>query len=161
VGEGSTFWLELPTLDQTVEQETEPRPRTVLYVEDVPSNFTLLENILALRSEVQLIAATHGQAAIDMARAEQPDLILLDLHLPDLPGVDVLRHLKGDPATAAIPITVVSGDISTEQIELLQNAGALSYLTKPLDVGSVLRLVDAVLSETQPSPARQGEVNRT
>jgi CheY-like chemotaxis protein len=80
-----------------------------------------------------------------MARDERPDLILLDLHLPDMRGEEVLRQLKDDRAVRHIPVAVLSADAMPDQPKHLQASGAMTYLTKPLDISRVLRLLDDVL----------------
>jgi len=162
-GQGSTFWFELSPASQP-EDDTPgleanhdlqviagySEPRTVLYVEDNPTNFTLMERIIGHKDGLRLIGATRGQSGLEMARIHRPDLILLDLHLPDIAGQEVLRQLMENPETAAIPIAIVSADATPGQIERLLDAGARSYLTKPLDVGSILRLFDQTFAPKDP-----------
>lgn len=118
---------------------------TVLYIEDNLSNLALVQRILARRPEVRLIQAVQGRAGLSLAREHRPDLILLDLHLPDIHGSEVLRLVKDDPATSKIPVVVISADATTGQIERLIAAGARDYLTKPLDVRKLLSLLDEAL----------------
>jgi CheY-like chemotaxis protein len=107
---------------------------TVLYVEDNLSNLTLIEHLLADHAEIKLITAMQGRLGLDLARQHHPDLILLDLHLPDMPGWEVLAQLQSDDATRNIPVVAVSADATPRQIERLLKAGARAYLTKPLEV---------------------------
>lgn len=95
-----------------------------------------------------MITAGQGQLGLDLAAADPPDLILLDLHLPDLAGTEVLRRLKADPLTAEVPVIVLSADATPGQAERAKGAGALDYLTKPIDVGRVLDLLDKVSSRS-------------
>ncbi|MEA3212751.1 MAG: hypothetical protein QOE70_5808 [Chthoniobacter sp.] len=165
IGTGSTFWVELPlvqrvpaTPEQTLEASPPsvaqaPRctaPRTLLYIEDNPSNLRLVERILARRPEITLLSAGEGSLGLELARQHLPDLVLLDLHLPEMQGDEILLHLRADPRTAQIPIVMVSADAPTAQIERLRAAGANDYLTKPIDVRNFLALVDA----TEPRSAR-------
>jgi PAS domain S-box-containing protein len=115
--------------------------RTIVYIEDNLSNVRLVEQLLARVSGVRLIAAKQGKLGIDLVHRHDPDLILLDLHLPDLHGREVLEQLKGDPATASIPVVILSADASPAQLERLCAAGAAGYLTKPIDVQSLLDMV--------------------
>ena len=141
---GSTFWIGLPLTDspldrlagQRVEHEAlgADADRKVLYIEDNLSNLSLVEQMLADEAGVQLITAMQGQLGLDLARKHQPNLILLDLHLPDLPGWEVLNRLQKDESTAHIPVVVVSADATPRQIERLKTAGATAYLTKPLEM---------------------------
>jgi CheY-like chemotaxis protein/anti-sigma regulatory factor (Ser/Thr protein kinase) len=96
---------------------------TIVYVEDNLSNLRLVERLVARVPEVRLIPTTHGTLAIDLARQHHPDLILLDLHLPDLNGRDVLDRLKRDPATATIPVVVLSADANPARLARLGAAG--------------------------------------
>jgi CheY-like chemotaxis protein len=161
--EGTTFWVELPliqrtpaatvrSLDAPIRSIAEaPRctaPRTLLYIEDNLSNLRLVERILARRPEVKLISAMQGSIGVELARQHQPDLILLDLHLPDIQGDEVLRQLRADPRTAQLPIVMISADATSAQIERLRTAGANEYLTKPIDVRRFLALVDATEPRT-------------
>jgi signal transduction histidine kinase/CheY-like chemotaxis protein len=116
---------------------------SVLYIEDNPSNVRLVEKIFALASDMGLSVARDGAAGLALARAELPDLILLDLHLPDMSGEQVLAALLADPATAEIPVVVVSADASPVQTKRLRAAGAVGYLTKPFDVDQLLAAVRA------------------
>jgi CheY-like chemotaxis protein len=117
----------------------------VLYIEDNLANLTLIERVLARRPQTKLLSALQGQLGLDLAREHRPDLILLDLHLPDLPGEEVLARLAREPRTRHIPVVVLSADATPGQIERLLAAGARAYLTKPLDVPSFLKLLDASL----------------
>lgn len=122
------------------------RTSTVLYVEDSPSNLRLVERVLAQRPAVELLTATRGEEGIRLAREQRPDLVLLDLHLPDVTGNEVLRRLREDPATGEIPVVVVSADAIPSQVERLLAAGAHAYLTKPFDLARFLELVDEALA---------------
>jgi CheY-like chemotaxis protein len=121
--------------------------RTILYVEDNLSNFELVEQILRERPGLKLLAAMQGRLGIELAQRHQPDLILLDVHLPDLQGDEVLRLLKDDPATRDIPVVIVSADATAGQIRHLFDLGAHNYLTKPLHVSRFLEVIEEVLSE--------------
>ena len=155
LGEGSSFWVELAvaeepqlgeahaTLPTEVGTNAGARARgTVLYVEDNLSNAKLVQRIFEQRTTVTLLEAMQGRLALDLARQHHPDLILLDVHLPDLSGAEVLRLLRGDPRTADIPVAIVSADATRSQIDRFLEAGAQDYLTKPIDVAVLLALVD-------------------
>ncbi len=119
--------------------------RTLLYVEDNLSNLRLVEHILARRPELKLHAAMQGRLGLDLIREHHPDLVLLDLNLPDLPGAELLAILRHDPSTRDIPVVVISADATRHQIDRLTQAGARAYLTKPLDVKRFLEVVDELL----------------
>ncbi len=158
LGVGSTFFVELPVADPpsgmaSVEAadggDAAPpvasASTTVLYVEDNPSNVKLVEKVLARRPAVSLIVAMQGRPAIRLAVEHLPDLILLDLHLPDISGDNVLHELKSDPRTARIPVVMLSADATPGRLEqLVKSGGATGFLTKPFDVARLLDLVDSV-----------------
>ncbi len=118
------------------------RPRTVLYVEDVASNVKLVEQILRRRPEITLVSTARGESALALAKEHQPDLVLLDLHLPDIPGEEVLARLRADEETDAIPVIVLSADATSAHRRDLMAAGADEYLTKPIGVRELLDLMD-------------------
>jgi PAS domain S-box-containing protein len=158
-GEGSTFWVELPLSHELPGARPARKPDahrpgsngvphsavpiTLLCIEDNLSNLRLIQRILARRPEVNLISATLGSNGLALAREHLPDLLLLDIHLPDIAGEEILRQLRADPRTAQIPIIMVSADATLAQIERLRSAGANDYLTKPIDVRKLLALIDA------------------
>ncbi|MDQ6847677.1 MAG: ATP-binding protein [Candidatus Dormibacteraeota bacterium] len=119
--------------------------RTVLYVEDNLATISLVESIFALRPNVRLLTAMQGGLAVDLAREHCPDLVILDLHLPDLNGDEVLRRLRHDKRTASIPVVIYSADATEPQVRRLLSAGALAFLTKPARVTELLELIDGVL----------------
>ncbi len=156
---GSTFWIDLPmaseappaAVREALEQGSgSPACRgTVLYVEDNTSNVRLMERVLERRPGVALRHAPNGAAAVALARTARPDLVLLDLHLPDMSGEEVLRQLWEDIDLRRIPVAVLSADATPGQTRRLLAAGAIAYLTKPLNIAQVLRLVDDLLAPRQ------------
>jgi PAS domain S-box-containing protein len=128
--------------------EAPHREATLLYVEDNLANLSLVETILLSRPGWRTVPALQGQLGVELAREHVPDLVLLDLHLPDIPGDEVLRRLRADRRTAHIPVVVVSADATAASLERLRQAGADAYLTKPLDVDEFLAVVERFL----PSP---------
>jgi len=167
---GSTFWVQLPTPGETqlagggpaevtetalpVDERTKVGTSlyTVLLIEDTLSNLNLVERLLSRWPGVTLIPAMQGRLGLELARQYHPDLVLLDLHLPDLSGERVLSELKADPATRDISVIVVSADATAGQVERLKAAGAIEYLTKPLDVRQFLSVVSDVLGRVQQDP---------
>jgi len=125
---------------------------TVLCIEDNRSNLELVQRVLARRPEVTLLVAMQGQPGLEMARTQAPDLILLDLHLPDMTGEEVLRGLRETPQTRGTPVVVISADAIPAQIERLLAAGAQAYLTKPLDVKQFLSILDQMLLDRGARP---------
>ena len=154
-GEGSAFILTLPcALDpDTVRSDLDalaPSPagyhrRLVHYVEDNETNVEVMRGILAQRPQVEMQVSITGLDGLAAIRACRPDLILLDMHLPDISGMELLRHLKQDPATSDIPIVVVSADALAQQIAAAFEAGCTHYLTKPVSVSELLSVVDDLL----------------
>jgi PAS domain S-box-containing protein len=172
IDQGSTFWVELPVAERPElpadEPETEdaadeapehPATRiTVLYIEDNLSNLQLVDRVVSRRPGVTLISAMRPMLGLDLAREHDPDLVLLDLHLPDMPGEEVLRRLRNDLRTAEIPVVILSADARPSLIKRLLGAGARAFLTKPLDVAELLALLDQVADEREAaaaSPAAQ------
>ncbi len=159
-GEGSAFWLELELADRPalpapardrraarIDAPTSPWPRaTVLYIEDNLANLTLVESMLEARPGLSLISALQGRLGLELARQHAPDLILLDLHLPDMHGADVLTGLREDPRTAGIPVLVISADATEDTIRRLRAANVADYLTKPLDLDAFLAAVDRAIT---------------
>lgn len=158
-GEGSIFSVELPVAGGPATEDDLPAaggepgpqeqagpPRTVLYIEDNLSNLRLVERILARCGGPRLLAAMQGRLGLELARQHRPDLILLDLNLPDLPGHEVLQRLRADPQTRDIPVVVISADATPGQVERLRAAGARAYVTKPLDIPRFLAVLDEHLN---------------
>jgi CheY-like chemotaxis protein len=123
--------------------------RTILYVEDNVANFELIQQVLADYSKIKLLWAADTKAGLEAARSNQPNLILLDLHLGGSDGAELLKQLKQDQGTEEIPVVVVSADATSSQARRLTELGAHTYLTKPLDVKQFLQLVDELLGEKE------------
>jgi len=114
----------------------------VLQIEDNPSNASLVEQILSRREHVRLVSAREARSGLALARQHRPDLVLLDLHLPDLSGDELLYRLKAVPELADTKVVVVSADATPDRIRAMLDLGVEGYLTKPVDVDALLRLVD-------------------
>ena len=162
IGQGTTFWVELPRVESQldlherisshIKQESgkETIKGTVLYIEDSAANIQLIKVVLEnLRPSTFLIAHMFGKDAVKIASEYHPDLILLDLDLPDIHGSEVLRLLIANQATSSIPVVIVSVDASPKQKERLMIDGAKDYLTKPLDVLNFLKVLDGILEPLQ------------
>jgi PAS domain S-box-containing protein len=160
VGEGSTFWVELALAEapeDVYQHETLAIPaldpeqtsgtRTVLYIEDNLSNLDLIQRILSRRREIRLVTALQGRLGLDLATQHRPDLILLDMNLPDIPGEEVLRRLRDAPQTRWLPVIVISADATAERIQGALAIGARAYLTKPLSVGKLLTAMRETLNQ--------------
>jgi CheY-like chemotaxis protein/two-component sensor histidine kinase len=163
-GEGASFTIELPIVDppearlsiiepdRVLVSPEATKTHTLLLIEDNLSNIHLIERILKQRPSIGLISAMQGGIGLELAREHQPDVILLDLHLPDLSGADVLNHLRADPETKFLPVVVASAEASPGQVTRLLEAGAVAYLTKPLDLGSFLSTIDGILAGSKDEP---------
>ncbi len=158
-GHGTTMSIELPRTDRREasergEGQAPRRPeltgRTLLYIEDNLANLNLVESALDRFAEVRLLPAMQGKLGLELAREHHPDLVLLDLHLPDMAGREVLLRLKAEPKLRDIPVIVVSADATERQQELLLASGAAAYLTKPLDIRQFVALVAESLSPEDP-----------
>ncbi len=153
LGSGSTFTVELGVAAPTEDEAVPPpmvsrvpplrRPVRVLYIEDNHTNRQLLQHVLGERPGVELFLAPTGTAGVEQAHKARPDLILLDLDLPDLTGEEVLNQLRDDEDTAVVPVVVLSADATGDQHERLRAQGVVMYLTKPIEVAQVIDVVDA------------------
>ena len=163
VGTGSTFWIELRStaapkltagkseLDAPTQLQQAPgaRQHTLLYVEDNPANMRLIEELIARRPDIRLLTAVNGTAGIALARANAPDVILLDINLPGISGLDVLKILREDPATTHIPVVALSANAMLRDIELGLELGFFRYLTKPIKVKEFMATLDVALEFSQ------------
>jgi PAS domain S-box-containing protein len=154
---GSAFRLELaaarPPIDalRDVTPHAEQvvhtyEPATLLYIEDNLANLSLVETFLAFRPGWRVIPALQGGIGLELARESRPDLVLLDLHLPDINGEEVLKRLRADERTASIPVIIISADATRATLDRLRKAGADAYLTKPLDMDEFLDTVERYLT---------------
>jgi DNA-binding response OmpR family regulator len=126
----------------------------VLYVEDVELNFVLVQAGLARFPGVQLIRAATGAEGVRMVRSEHPDFVLLDMHLPDISGLEVVRQLSEDIALQRLRVTILTGDELTMDVIKAMSLGAFEYWIKPVDVRVLRDGVRRALSGNRPDPAR-------
>ena len=159
VGTGSVFWFELnltaaprpsagavePFAVAPARAEAETQARTLLYVEDNPANLMLVEDLIARRSDISLLSASDGSSGIEIARASQPDAILMDINLPGISGIQALNILAADPLTAHIPVIALSANAIPRDIEKGLEAGFFRYLTKPIKVSEFMATLDMAL----------------
>ena len=163
VGAGSMFWfnLNLASEQQYVVETTEPRalmhahaqhgamPRTLLYVEDNQANMLLVEQLIGRRPDLHLLSARDGVTGIEMARIHQPDVILMDINLPGMSGIQALKTLREGKLTAHIPVIAISANAMHHDIRKGLDAGFISYLTKPINVSDFMGTLDTVLECTE------------
>ena len=157
-GNGATFVLELPRAatesappafgdDEVNLTDAAYRQRVVHYIEDNETNAEVMRGILALRPQIKVEISALGLDGLSAIRQRRPSLILLDMHLPDIDGLELLRHLQADPETSDIPVIVVSADATQERIREAIAAGATHYLTKPVNVPQFLAALDELLEQ--------------
>jgi CheY-like chemotaxis protein len=168
VGVGSVFWVELklthaPHLDVReagdaalagMQVPDGTRIRTVLYVEDNPANLELVEQIIARRTDLRLLGAADAKLGIEFALAYQPEVILMDINLPGMSGVEAMKILRADLSTAHIPIIALSANALPHDIKKAMEAGFFNYLTKPIMVNQLLGALDAALKFSQTTSRR-------
>ena len=171
VGVGSVFWIELDTAAQTQAASHQEvldavplaapgagaGPRTVLYVEDNPANLLLVDKLLARRPDLCLITAMDGIHGVELARTRRPDVVLMDINLPGISGIEALARLRADPSTAAIPVIALSANAMFHDIAKGLEAGFFRYLTKPIKVVELMTTLDEALSFVEPRPAAAGK----
>ena len=167
-GVGSMFWIELraaeplrllPDAGQAiadampVDSPAQARPTTLLYVEDNPANLKLVQEIISFRPDLQLVAAPDGHLGIELARAHQPDIILMDINLPGVNGIDALKLLKADPRTSHIPVIALTANAMPRDVEKGIAAGFFRYLIKPINIDE---FTDAINSTVAHLAERKG-----
>jgi signal transduction histidine kinase/AmiR/NasT family two-component response regulator len=169
-GEGSVFWIEfeLAAAPQFAAAEIDGAivarpmasdgapPRTVLYVEDNPANLELVEQLVARRPDLHLLSAADGNLGVEYARAYLPEVILMDINLPGLSGIEAMKILHAGAATAHIPIIALSANAVPRDIEKSLEAGFFNYITKPIKVSEFMHALDLALVASRkraPAPA--------
>jgi CheY-like chemotaxis protein len=169
VGVGSVFWIELnatvaPNVDveglgpaAAPKQPVVPgaRLRTLLYVEDNPANLSLVEQLVARCSDMRLLSARNGNLGIQIARDSLPEVILMDINLPGLSGLDALKILRADPVTAHIPVVALSANAMPHDIRRGLEAGFFRYLTKPINVSEFMETLNVALELAEQTRPRR------
>jgi len=168
VGTGSVFWIELNLTDEPqraaaassataaaqAQVQAGAQRRTLLYVEDNPANLMLVEDLIARRPDICLLSAMDGNRGVEIAHASQPDVILMDINLPGISGIQALKILRADPATAHIPVIALSANAMPRDIEKGLAAGFFRYLTKPIKVKEFMETLDVALKSAKTQAAR-------
>ena len=159
-GTGSTFFIELPLADTTTldseyktpdrreeskNQDSQLEKRVVLYIEDNTQNWIFLKTLFERWPNVDLILANTGNEGVELSTRYLPDLILLDIQLPDIDGYEVFKQLSSNSATQAIPVVAVSANVMQENVLHMGATGFHDYLTKPLDVKQLISVVEKIL----------------
>jgi CheY-like chemotaxis protein len=165
VGEGSVFWCDLISAeaprvavegDEDVallqpEASADTPRRTLLYVEDNPANMQLVEELIARFPDLGLLTAVNGTLGIEIARATQPEVILMDINLPGISGITALKILRDDPATAHIPVIALSANAMARDIDKGLEAGFFRYLTKPIKIKELMDTLNEALEMAEES----------
>jgi PAS domain S-box-containing protein len=163
VGKGSVFWIELQqTAEPGPAAENDPslvarrapmpagsRLRTLLYVEDNPANMMLVEELITRRPDISMIGARDGHAGLKIALAERPDVILMDINLPGISGIDAMMILGENPVTSHIPVIALSANAMPRDIEKGLKAGFFRYLTKPIKVNEFMNTLDEAYAHSE------------
>ena len=166
VGQGSVFWfeLQLTAAPKTMVREValaltrsavEEPSRVVLYVDDDPANMLLVESLIQQRSTLRFLSARDGISGVALASASQPDVILMDIDLPDISGIEALQRLACDPATARIPVIALSANAMPHDVERGKAAGFFRYLTKPVNINELMTTLTAALDSPQSPRSRE------
>jgi len=175
VGVGSVFWIELNLCDapQLAVREAERAAlepllvakgtplRTLLYVEDNPANLELVEQLIARRPDLRLLSAADGNLGIAFARAYQPEVILMDINLPGISGIEAMELLRSEPSTAHIPIIALSANAVPRDIQRCLDAGFFDYLTKPIKVKQFMDTLDVALEFSRSAARRTAKEVQT
>jgi CheY-like chemotaxis protein len=175
VGKGSVFWIELnltaepqpaadaaePTAVAQAQVQADAQLRTLLYVEDNPANLMLVEDLIARRPDIRLLSAKDGNRGVEIALASRPDVILMDINLPGISGIQALRILAEDPATAHIPVVALSANAIPRDIAKGLEAGFFRYLTKPIKVNEFMDTLDVALKFAKTQSARANKKKKT
>jgi PAS domain S-box-containing protein len=172
IGVGSVFWFELPriaapvpvvrvmdnVIDVRASLPKESLMHTILYVEDNPANLELVAELVARRPDLHMLSAPRAEVGIALARSHQPDVILMDINLPGMSGIEAMRILRFDETTLHIPIIALSANAVPRDIERAIEAGFLHYLTKPIKVDELMHTLDFALKlpgTTAPEPIEE------
>ena len=159
-GEGSTFWVEIPCSNTHSPAEPKPTPgpsakshvqhdaakHRVLYIEDNPANLMLVGDIIARRDNFELFTAQDGISGIELARSTQPNIILMDINLPGISGIDALKILQKDSLTSHIPVIALSANAIPADIQRGIDSGFFRYLTKPIKINEFLATIDLAIT---------------
>jgi signal transduction histidine kinase/CheY-like chemotaxis protein len=167
VGKGCVFWIDLdfaeaphagaiggiPAVAARPNARPDAQLHTLLYVEDNPANLVLVEQLIERRPDFRLLTARDGQRGVEIARAARPAVIVMDINLPGISGIDALKILAEDPATAHIPVIALSASVMPRDVERGMEAGFVRYLTKPIKLPEFMDALDVALKFAQTHPA--------
>ncbi len=165
-GEGSEFWADIPVHESRTRSSTPPPSREgrrdrlagdngrslVLYVEDSPANIMFMKDLIGTFEDVDLLTASTAEAGVELALGRQPHVIVMDINLPGLSGIDALRALQGDPRTKEIPVIALTAAATARDKHVGMKAGFHRYLTKPVKVDEFLTALEGVLEGVLTAP---------
>ena len=120
-------------------------PRVIVYVEDNPRNVALMEDLVGELPDVQLLTAANAEMGLELIRARNPDVVLMDIHLPGMDGFEAMRRLRASPDTSKIPVIALSAAGRTVEEKRITNSGFHSYFDKPVNVDTLLKALEALL----------------
>jgi CheY-like chemotaxis protein len=158
---GSLFWIELRAIDPLPSlagseaaralgapgRERGPEaPASILYVEDNPANLKLVEEIISFRPDLSLLPAPDAHLGIELARVHQPDIILMDINLPGMSGLEAMRVLRSDSRTQHIPVIALTANAMPRDIEKGVAAGFFRYLIKPINIDEFTEAINSTLA---------------
>ena len=132
-------------MDNAIASRKETKLFTILYIEDNPANLKLIEDILTDYPEVRLLSATYAQMGIDIALSHKPDLILMDINLPDIDGIEALKRLRNFEETHETPVIAMSANAMKKDIDRAMAEGFKTYITKPIDIKNFRRTIEKEL----------------
>ncbi|MDH5749034.1 MAG: ATP-binding protein, partial [Rhodospirillales bacterium] len=162
-GKGSAFWIDVPL--STVQEltpgivkakespvsdkavNTVNRAPLILYIEDNPANLMFMEKMIKQLSDMNLISARTAEAGIELAKEREPDLILMDINLPGMSGIEAMKELRRNEKTRDIPVVAVTAAAMTHNVEAGKQAGFKAYLTKPLDLGEAMNTIEKFVAD--------------
>jgi len=156
VGQGASFWFELPLSTEEVADNKEIKQvqtnfeinGTVLYIEDNPANLKLIHTLFSRTDGLDLITAETAEEGLTLAEDKQPDIILMDINLPGMSGIEAVKCLKSNLKTRNIPVVALSAAATTDDIKNSKNVGFEKYLTKPIDIQKTLECIHGILIDT-------------
>jgi len=128
-------------LKPSLASHSKQQAKTILYVEDHATNLLLVQQILSTRTPHEMLSAVNAEQGIEIAREQQPDLILMDIEMPGMNGYDALEILQDDPKTSHIPVIAVTAHAMQDQIEKAKISAFREYITKPINMDQLLRAV--------------------
>lgn len=169
LGKGSCFYIELRFCESHQEKDeellepqqvsptttSEPKHFDILYIEDNPANLELVRQVFMARESIAMFSAPDAKLGIEIARAHLPDLIIMDINLPGMSGIEAFKIIRNDPKTSGIPVIAVSANAMEKDIDKAMAAGFVDYIPKPINVPQFLEKIDKIIYESRRSPTKR------